>query len=142
LEAADMSKNSQLYVICIAGLVSFVLTSVGFFYLKSLRNAEDVHLGLQSYVTVQQLTLPERIDERTTLTDVNTVGTNLTYTYEVDEKLKDVAEINMAQVEHGALQKGCSGEMAETIKRGASYTYVYLSQNKDRIGTFTISKCP
>ncbi len=86
--------------------------------------------------------LPMKVDEATTLQNVVSVGTNLTYHYIISQNLSDIDIENFKDNMNTHLKHNiCDNEvMSKSIKAGAIYLYQYVSQDGLSIAGMKLDK--
>jgi hypothetical protein len=84
-------------------------------------------------------TLPRKLDEITTLTDIASSGVILAYTYSLDTaKLTTVPNV-MALLQKNTTSQMCKTEaMANALKLGAVYQYIYVDLQSKPLGQFEV----
>lgn len=86
--------------------------------------------------------LPMQIDDVTTLQNVISMGTTLAYHYNIAANKADI-DMNLftEQMQKQLKTNTCEQkDMANTIKYGGKYTYMYMSADGLRLGQFTFGK--
>ncbi len=86
--------------------------------------------------------LPMKVDEATTLQSVISMGPALAYHYVIDANKADLDIESFKELMQVQLKANtCEHEgMAETIKYGGEYIYMYMSADNLRLGEFKFGK--
>ncbi|WP_112663810.1 hypothetical protein [Microvirga flavescens] len=128
----------------IAFAVCYVLAKEGVRYLNVSTQAEKEtasNRGLQQARDNMKTTLPKKLDDATTLVDVQVEGLNMTYVNEIGAEYEVK---NIDAIEALVKKQVCASSMVKSISQGISYTYEYWGPHPERKfwGRFKISSCP
>ena len=96
----------------------------------------DLEDELRTQVREYRETLPAR-DGPLTITDVDLDGTEIIYTGRIDANFDRAA---VAEFRRTMSREMCTGEPAEVIRRGGSFTYNLSDEDGDEVDT-TVSSC-
>jgi hypothetical protein len=94
--------------------------------------------------------LPKKIDDRTTLVDVDfqpyqvmdLKGTNVTFKYVIDLSV-DNTPVDFHEMEQSVQQQTCANaNTSRLIKEGDTFSFQYVSEAGVSLGNFAITTCP
>lgn len=86
--------------------------------------------------------MPRRLDAVTTLEQISTSGTTLTYHLRVDTKLADLPEGSASRLAASTRSTVCaSQDMRSTIGYGGVYRYIWLDRAGEKIHELRIDRC-
>jgi hypothetical protein len=102
--------------------------------------ADQVEEGFKHAVAQIRATLPKKVDNATTLTDVSSAGMVLTYHYIVDSNNYELLPNFMQIAQRATTSLVCNTEdMKEAMKAGAAYEYSYSDGNSKSLGGFVVT---
>jgi hypothetical protein len=133
-----MKKALGVFLALIACTITFV--AIHTMASPSATNtAAEVAKGLQSAAARIRPTLPKRIDDATTLTDVSSWGMVLTYYYTVDSDNYELLPNYMKVAQGVTTGLACNTEdMKGAMKAGAIYEYNYSDGKSKPLGGFVV----
>ena len=111
----------------------------------SQKNSETIETAIQKAVVKVRKILPKKIDDVTTLTNVEGSGSKIMFFYVLDRNNKDIDR----ELFHKAVSKKLSHDlcnekgMLHNLKKGATYAYYYKDKKGSLIDTleFNINAC-
>ena len=123
-------------------LIACTITFVAIYTMASpsaTNTPAEVAKGLQSAAARIRPTLPKRIDDATTLTDVSSWGMVLTYYYTVDSDNYELLPNYMKVAQGVTTGLACNTEdMKGAMKAGAIYEYNYSDGKSKPLGGFVV----
>jgi hypothetical protein len=138
-----MKKTIGVLLAFIVGAIGFVVAKE-FIHTAPALSATDVagHVeeGFKYIVVRIRPTLPKKIDAATTLVDVSSAGTVLTYRYKIDDDNYDLLPNFMRVAQRTTTSLVCNTEdMKVAMKVGAVYEYRYSDGNSKSLGGFVVT---
>jgi hypothetical protein len=133
-----MKKALGVFLALIACTMTFV--AVHTMTAPSATNAAgEVEQGLKLAVARIRPTLPKKVDDATTLTDISSSGMVLTYYYTVDGENFELLPNYMKVAQGVTTGLTCNTEdMRSAMKAGAAYEYNYSDGKSKPLGGFVV----
>jgi hypothetical protein len=136
-----MKKALGVFLGLIACAITFVaihsMTDPG--ATNTTAEVAEVAKGLKSAAARIRPTLPKKVDDATTLTDVSSRGMVLTYYYTVDNDNFELLPNYMKVAQGVTIGLACNTEdMKGAMKAGAVYEYNYSDGKSNPLGGFVV----
>jgi hypothetical protein len=95
--------------------------------------------GLSQAAEQLRPTLPQKLDERTTMVGASADGFVLTYSYVVDETRALVTSSFTQDTRKHVREQACKSVMVKSMQHGARYRYTYRDTKGRHLGTFELT---
>jgi hypothetical protein len=124
-------------------IVAVAISAVGWMQVPAVaqtaEQTKQVEEGQKQAAAQLKPTLPRKIDELTTMTDVSAIGVVLAYTYAVDTTKFKMVPNFIDLVRKNTTAVVCKTEvLANAMKLGAVYRYIYVDPQTQPLGTFDV----
>ncbi len=137
-----MKKALLIALLVVVGGISALITYKLFDWARAPRAstiAAAIEEGFRMAEAKIRPTLPKKIDDVTTLTDVTHSGVVLTYHYRVDSDNFTVLPNFIQLVQKSATEMACKTEdMKKAMNLGGIFQYTYSDAHAKSLGTFDI----
>jgi hypothetical protein len=102
--------------------------------------ASQIEEGFRSSIAQFKKLVPYKLDDVTTMVDVDYFGTVLTYFYRIDTDNYEVQPNYVELARQAAIKSACWEEsMRKAIRAGAIYRYSYTNSQSKSLGTFELN---
>jgi hypothetical protein len=138
-----MNKVTRTVLIVAAAAVAGAAIPWTEVFLRTPSIARQIEDGLRMEVAKIKPTLPKKIDEATTVTDVAAAGVVMTYYYRIDSENYAVPPDFMELMRKRVAELICKLD-SKTMRAGAVYRYSYSDTHAKSLGTFDVkaADCP
>lgn len=102
--------------------------------------AKALEAGLSKGASEVKATLPQKLDEYTTLVDASSSGNTLTYTYILNTTETQLADNFLDILKPGIAKNACGSKMRASIDFGAVYRYRYQAPSGESLGHLDITE--
>lgn len=109
-----------------------------FFHRTALVAPDKIDSMLTEVVNRTKPTLPKRLDDITTMTDIAYASGHMTYVYDLDEAATKGAADPMPKLRHAVAGRVCGSEMKRAMAHGYVFSFRYNHPDGSEIGEFSL----